>query len=63
MCIDKLYDVLAELSLLAGSDIRKSSDGWISQWFFMGDELAKVPSCPIERDQLRVPHSNHSFNK
>ena len=30
-----------------------------SQWFFMDDELTKVPTCPIERDQLRVPRTNH----
>ena len=30
-----------------------------SLWFLMGDKLAKVPTCPVERYQLRVPHPNH----
>ena len=30
-----------------------------SHRFFMGHKLAKVPTCPIECDQLRIAHSNH----
>ena len=30
-----------------------------SHRFLMGDKLTKVPTCPIECDQLRIAHSNH----
>ena len=50
---------LSSTACVSARGTSKEREETPSHRFFMGDRQTKVPTCPIECDQLRMAHFNH----